>query len=172
MLASTTLHGERTFYLEGNKVRQQPAEIELARITCRERIFAAELVVRTKLYYWGLNPPSVELGGDLMQYILTARIYHNPASQESLAAMAIQCPWRLPWSMDPHIRRRKWLTEWCEKAIFLALLHEDKSEIRYLLKPVLERISQESDFIETVLREAEEKRRHLAPGGRNLLLRV
>lgn len=160
---------ERTFYLEGNRIKRHPVEAELARIIYREGTFEAEFGARVKLYYWGLAP-SCESGDDMVQYTLTARIYPHCYSQEPIAITTIQTPWKLPWSLNPEKRRCQWLTEWCEEAIFLGLLREDAWEGRGVLKPVLEKIAKESNFIEDALSKAKEGRKHIAPDSRTLLL--
>lgn len=165
------VRGERTFRLEDRKVVQEPSEIELARITYRRRWFEVELVVRVKMHYWGLYYPEIELGDDMLQYTLTARIYGEyPLSRNVDAAMTIQREWRLPWSLKPGEKRSEWLIKWCEQAIFNALLREVASEQRYLINPVLEEVAKAANFIETTLKEAKEERQRIAPAGRTLLL--
>lgn len=165
------IRGERTFRLEGRKVVQEPREIELVGITYRERWFEAELVVRVKIHYWGLSYPAIELGDDFLQYILTVKRYDEyPLSQNVMATMTIQREWRLPWSGGGTDKRHEWLTGWCERAIFLALLREAAWEERYAIKPALEKIAEATNFIEAALEEAREERRRIAPNGRTLLL--
>lgn len=165
------IRGERTFRLEGRKVVQEPREIELTRITYRERWFEAELVVRVKMHYWGLYHPAIELGDDFLQHTLTIKRYDEyPLSRDVMASMTIQNEWRLRWSFGEAEKRREWLTNWCEQAIFFALLREADLEKRYLIKPILEKVTEAADFIETALQEAKEERRRIAPDGRTLLL--
>lgn len=171
MTTLVSLRGQRSFYLESGRVRQQPAEAELARVTYREGIFEVELVVKVKLYYWW-EPAlhEVEIGDDMVQHVLTARKLVSSASlQEPEAMMFIQRPWRLTSSLDSQAQRHQWLTEWCEEAIFLGLLREDAWETRWILKPVLQKISQGSNFIEEVLREARAERLCFAPNSRSAL---
>lgn len=166
------VRGERTFRLDGRKVRQEPEEIELARITYRERWFEAELVVRVKMHYWCL-PHHIELGDDCLQYILMVKRYaEHHMSRNIRATMTIEREWRLPWSWEAAEKRHEWLTNWCEQAIFFALLREADLEKRYLIRPILERIAKSADFIEATLEEAKEERRRIAPDGRTLLLGV